>query len=177
MICALVFASLVTSHSKPPAWLDRKLAGYLLVDDEKHTDVCVYDQKTGFILERGIECDGGIIYLVLTRDRNVPATEGYIVPGFKTGESESERNKVVLKSLPSLSTGKGVTIGDTPKMLESRLGRPTRIKRSGSREQFLDYVFEWSEGKGDLDSTYTETFTFKAGRLIEINFLKASNSA
>ena len=174
MICALVFATVTHSHSRPPAWLDKELAGYLLVDDEKHPTICVYDKRSGFFLERSGECDGAILWVTLTRDRNIPVREGYSVPNFKV--IDGSQNKLTIRPLPSLSTSKGVKIGDSPADVRNRLGKPTYAKRTGSRNQFLSFEYQWSQGKGDLDDSYTETYTFKAGRLIEVHFLK-ENSA
>jgi hypothetical protein len=170
MISAIALTGLLFGPNKPPAWLDTKLAGYVLVHDESHNVLCVYDKGTGYFLERGAECDGAIQWLVLTRDRNIPANEGYAIPGFVPKDRSAGTEKLILKALPSLSTGKGVKIGDTPSQLTRRLGKPTTIEKGGSRKQFTDYVFKWADGHGEMASHYVERYVFKAGKLIEIHF-------
>ena len=157
-----------------PKWVDSMLAGYALLDDEKHRDVAVYDEKTGFFIVREAECDGGLLTLLLTRDRSLLKNFGFRMPG-KGDADHDEYKAVTLKPLPSLSTGKGVAIGDTCEDVEKRLGKPTKVKKSGASEQFLDYVYSWKSGKGDYTTEYDETYTFKAGKLIQINFFRGLN--
>ena len=113
--------------------------------------------------------------IILTRDRHIVSDYGYIVPGFKDGSKEYEPSrKLTLKPLKELVTGNGVRIGDTPTAVTTRLGHPTTIKHSGSRRQYLDYEYYTESPRvrnGDIfTESYTETYTFKAGKLIEINF-------
>ncbi len=110
---------------------------------------------------RTVECDGGILGLVLTRDRHVVAQDGYSVPSLgKKGDMA-----LTTKALPSLRTGKGVVIGDSPNAVRTRLGAPTKVTPHG---RFVDYVYKGRRGDGDHEQTYT----FKAGRLIEVSFFR-----
>jgi hypothetical protein len=164
------------NHAKAPAWLDFMLAGYALEYDEKHGEVGVYDQWKGFYLTRVPECDGGILSVTLTRDRALVSNDGFNVPGYGQDRGP-EAPKVIPKALPSLSTGKGVKIGDNQSQVKKLLGPPTREQFSGSRDQFVDLVYSWKSGKGGEGAEYDETYTFKQGKLIEVIFLRVSNAA
>ncbi len=153
-----------------PRWFDTMVAGYALTYDETRKPIGISDPKSGFFLLRTVECDGALLGLVLTQDRHVIANEGYAVPSIK---AEGDM-KLTVKPLPSLGTGKGVKIGDGTSQVQVKLGKPTRIERSGARKQFVDYVYIWPHGKSDTDGKDTQTYTFKANRLVEVNFLHDS---
>jgi hypothetical protein len=55
--------------------------------------------------------------------------------------------EVQLCRLPSLATGHGVAIGDTPQSVRQRLGMPTRVRWSqrkpGARIYSYIYVYRW----------------------------------
>lgn len=145
-----------------PRWLDTEIAGYALKSDPT---VGVHDPKRGYFLVRTIECDGAIVTLTLTRDRNVVSGEGYAVPAFTPREGTPGNLKLVEKPLPSLATGKGVAIGASTDAVRARLGSPTRTKPHAA---FLDYVYAWRQHA----TTHEQRYTFKAGRLIEIQFFR-----
>ncbi|HLK16553.1 MAG TPA: hypothetical protein VKT78_17235, partial [Fimbriimonadaceae bacterium] len=149
-----------------PRWLDFSIAGYAFAYDEKHTVTTVHDKKRGFFIKREVECDGGLLSLELTRDRH-DVLEAFDMEGHPLSPSSVE------KPLPSLTTGKGVTIGDSPATVAKRLGKPTKVERTGSRGQYLDYEYVWQEpksGDDDLQASYDEVYTFKKGKLIQIVF-------
>ena len=160
-----------TTH-KAPAWLDYSIATYILRADETHEALAVFDAKTGYFLIRDNECDGGIITLILTKDRNEVANLGYRVPNFKRSDNEESILKLTFKSLPSLSTGLGIRIGDSEATLTKRFGKPKEINISGSRDQFTEYNYKWKTRKDDSDGEFDETYIFKAGKLIEIMFVR-----
>jgi hypothetical protein len=165
MFASIAFC-IAATPPKEPRWLDRMVAGYALQYDDTHGTTCVFDAKSKYFILRDVECDGADISVILTRDRNIVAGQGYHVPGFTPRDSENGDRVITNKPLPSLATGKGVRIGDGPSRVERILGKPRRIEHSGSRKQFLDFLFTWSD--------YTERYTFKAGKLIEISFARES---
>jgi hypothetical protein len=173
-LTALMLSRPLSGHHQPK-WLDQSLAGYAFEYDEKHGQAGVFDSKSGFFILREIDCDGAVVSLTLTKDRNIATSQGYLVPDFtpKTGSPGS--NPLTVKSLPSLSTGKGVTIGDSGAQVQSRLGSPTLRHHTGERKQYVELVYSWKDGKADNDFRYTETYTFKAGKLIQIDFLREAN--
>src|SRR5476651_1285771 len=156
---AFVALSRPLSHNAPK-WLDQTLAGYAFQYDEKHGQAAVYDATKGFFILREIDCDGAVVSLTLTRDRNIVVGQGYIVPDFKTKSDQTGAQPLTLKPLPSLSSGKGVTIGDSGTQVQSRLGPPTVRHHSGEKKQYVDLVYSWQDGKADSDFRYTETYTF-----------------
>jgi len=175
MIPAMLAAFSVTSPSMgdhAPSWYDQKLAGYLLLFDERHDVVAVSDPKSGYFLVRSAECDGALLSLVLTRDRKMVSEMGFKVPNYKTKEAGEQ--KILIKPIPSLSTGKGVTIGDSPDQVRQRLGPPTKTKHTGGRKQFVELVYTWKSGKGEDETDIEETYTFKGGKLIEIEFFEGA---
>jgi len=162
----------LAAHSRgsaEPPWMDWVLAGYSL---DHGSVVGIYDKERNYYLLRDFACDGADVTISLTRDRNYACDEGFYVPNFKPTSGENGTQKLTHKPLRSLSTSLGVTIGDTAAQLVQRLGPPTKRQPSGSRDQFLDYLYRWREGKGDDAVLYEETYTFKQGRLIEIIFSK-----
>lgn len=159
---------LANTHGSPP-WLDMELAGYTLADDQTHHPTVVHDVKSGFFLIRQIECDGGMITLELTRDHHdLPAD----MDEFASWEGLGGKKLPLEKPLPNLKTSKGVSIGDSPANLKQSLGKPSKIEPSGERDQYLNYVYECTLGKGDGRVGYTETYTFKKSKLIQIVFFR-----
>lgn len=158
-----------------PRWLDDSLAGYAFAYDETHKGVGVRDPKTGFMLLRNIECDSGLLTLILTRDRREVVAQGFKVPGIRTQEGYEGEMPILAKALPRLKTGKGLAIGDSPDSVRARLGKPTHTKRHGP---FVDYVYSarfahydpWI--KDTLKATYEQRYVFKTGRLIEVRFFR-----
>jgi hypothetical protein len=146
--------------------LDTHVAGYALAFDAQHGLAGVYDPKRNFYMVRGIECDGGHVELLLTRDRREVVNRGFAVP------SLDEKNGMPLKtaSLRSLATGKGIEIGAPTGAVRQRLGAPTKTERTGDRKQFLNYVYHWRDVKNGVGAEWTNTYVFKADRLIEISF-------
>lgn len=171
---AVIAAALILSPTGPtarPAWLDRTLAGYALASSEHQRPICVHDKRSGYFLVRDIECDGGSITVVLTRDRKELSELGVTMPGT---EAHTSWIRIVEKPLPSLSTGKGIQIGDSEATVTRLLGRPTKRSIEGSRGQFRVARYQWTEKDDQLPTEYVEAYTFKAGRLIEVNFSKSS---
>ena len=149
-----------------PAWLDFSIAGYSLAYDKSHSQALIHDRKSGFYLKREIDCDGALITLELTRDRHE-------ISGELSDATTPEIRGAQEKPLRNLKTGKGVKIGDGPDKLTERLGKPSKTERSGSRRQFLDHVYIWkSKPNGGAPVTYTETYTFKNGALIQVVFFR-----
>jgi len=58
-------------------------------------------------------------------------------------------------------TGKGVRIGDNESQIVSRLGRPSKIEQTSTREQVR--VFRYAKS-GETN----ELYKFKQGKLVEI---------
>jgi hypothetical protein len=172
LITSFALALAIAPHGKMPAGFDNLIAGYAFAYDEKHNQACTYDSKSGYCIMRSIECDGADLTLLLTHDRYLIEGMGYDVPNFGKVDS-SPSMKLIVKPLPSLSTGKGVRIGYTPAQLRFKLGRPTKIEKSGSRHQFTDYVYHYIDGTKDDGDDFTQTYTFKAGKLIEIRFSRS----
>jgi hypothetical protein len=167
MVSAALFgAFLLLRDSNEPGWMDFTIAGYALKYDRAHSQALIFDKARGFYLRREIECDGGILTLELTRDRRDVADGENVIDG-------RDVHGALHKSLRSLSTGKGITIGDTPSKVVNRLGKPSKIERSGERRQFTDYVYIWkSKESGGNPLEYTETYTFKRSLLIQIVFFR-----
>jgi hypothetical protein len=152
-------------HSSPPKWLDNILAGYKI--SSAHGAVGVYDAATGYMLVRDIVCDGADVTLVLTRDRKeISENYDYLIPNYTSAKAADQLQPMKLKALP-LTTGKGVKIGDLMEDVREKLGPPTKIEKP---EQFTSYVYTYVTGHAEDDKEYTEAYTFKAGKLIEIIF-------
>ena len=100
----------------------------------------------------------------LTRDRHDIVGAENVING-RSVEGPIDR------PLRILGTGKGVRIGDTPAKLIERIGKPSKIARSGERKQYIDYdyVFKAKVEKRE-PVVFTETYTFKRGVLIQIIF-------
>jgi hypothetical protein len=179
MLGTIAFVGVVLGQQDPgqpaPKWVDEQLCGMRINDRQ------IYDPASGYMLVGGVGCGGSSYGEILTRDRYQVAHRGFHVPGFhpqfgaKNGGSEMA---VVAKPL-ALKTGKGVRIGDSPSEVVARLGKPTRIKTTGTRKQFRVFVYYvhnrwWEDGglgprvrNGHYDD---DEYTFKNGQLIEINF-------
>lgn len=166
MSIALAILLSISGHLKPaPKWLDKTLAGYEI--SSEHGAVGVYDPATGYMLVRDIVCDGADVTLVLTRDRKeISSDYQYAIPNYTASTATDELKPMKLKALP-LSTGKGVKIGDSMEDVKARLGPPTTIDKPGN---FVSYVYSYVTGRNMDGQEYTETYTFKADRLIEIIF-------
>lgn len=162
MVSLAAFALLATL----PRGIDRGMAGYALAYDPKHGSVGVHDPRRGFYLIRSIDCDGAMVTLLLTRDRNEVAEMGYRVPGFVPQSGENGSSALEERPLPSLRTPKGVAIGDSPAAVRARLGAPTRTRPHGP---FLDLVYVW---KPKQEAPHEQRYTFKQGRLIELEFVR-----
>jgi len=154
-----------------PKWFDNMLAGYLLGYDGTRSNIGVYDKGKGHYLIRNVECDGGHLMLILTRDRRIIEMLNYDAPNYKHKKYPGEW-KLVEKKLPSLSTGKGVKIGSTPSALTAKLGKPTEIKRTGKSKQYTEYRYIWTDTKNGEGTESANVYTFKSGKLIEISFYK-----
>ena len=153
---ALAFA---ISQKTQPAWMDWTIAGYSLAYDEKHGPVSIHDPKSSYYLYRTVDCDGAILGLILTA---TPLDDsGYTI---------------VNKRLPSLSTGKGIHLGDSPSRIRQLLGKPSRERNSEELPGSKEYVYSWSTGKRDDDYKHDECYTFKRSRLVRINFGRIMNS-
>lgn len=64
-------------------------------------------------------------------------------------------------------TAKGVRIGDNESQIVARLGRPSRIERAGPMDQVRIFRYESQTAS---DRSGYETYTFKSGRLVSIEF-------
>ncbi|HZH97387.1 MAG TPA: hypothetical protein VEX38_00325 [Fimbriimonadaceae bacterium] len=168
----LATVTLSVAGKEPPKWLDKKVAGYLVAFDDLRQPVGIFDKKQGLYLLRMVECDGGHLGVLLTRDRHLVSNWGHKVPNFKT------QNEGVVplteKPLPSLATGKGIKLGATPGDVTSKLGRPGKIQKSGPRKQFTDYLYTWRNVVKGEGEEWLNRYTFKEGRLIEIEFRRDS---
>lgn len=162
MSLATVFLLAVVSkpERRAPAWFDTLLAGYSLAYDERRRPVAVADPKTGYYLWRDTECDGADVTLVLT-------------PDVKEIQTEVPDARLVRKPLPSLSTGKGIRIGDPAIRLAETLGKASRVEASTTVKGATDYVYHWSSKA----RAYDETYTVKAGVVVRIEFEYSSNDA
>jgi len=147
-----------------PKWIDNSLAGYALAYDETHKPIGIRDPRSGYMLVRGVECDGAFLTLLLTRDRKAVASEGFRLP--KKGSKNDGVLVIVDRRLTSLRTGKGIEIGTSPHKVQASLGSPKRIELKG---RFVNYVYEW---KAQNEPVQTQRYTFKAEKLIEVCFVR-----
>jgi hypothetical protein len=152
------------NHASAPAWLDFMLAGYGLTYDEHHGPIVVHDRASGFYLTRGVVCDGGDLYMRLTRDRKEMRDNGDPVD-YRSGVEAGVQ--YVEKTLPNLRTGKGIGIGDSPAKMIALLGKPSDIEISGSVGQYTEYHYVTKQRS---DVTFEETYTFRGAKLVEIYF-------
>lgn len=159
----------LASHTSTPGWLDNKVAGYVMDGGSEDSNIGVYDKRSGFFMIRDFECDGAIKSILLTRDRKLVADQGFYVPGFSPNDRRGY-SKLIEKPLRSLETGKGVKIGDSQADVRRRLGFPTEAKHTGARKQFVDYEYRLHVGKGDDAEVDEQRYTFKANKLIQIDF-------
>ena len=154
-----------------PQWFDNMLAGYAFASDERHKDVAVRDPKSGFYLVRDLECDGADISLVLTRDRKRIAND--VANTASVGDSGLPT--LVAKPLRNLSTGKGISIGDSESKMRSILGRPSSFELDGNRKQFRVFTYHWTDRGGEMTAEVAQIYIFKKGRLIEIDFAQGTS--
>ncbi|MBS1716310.1 MAG: hypothetical protein JSS72_01105 [Armatimonadetes bacterium] len=145
-----------------PKWEEKSLAGYVF-SPKQDKNIAVWDKASGWYLVRSYDCDGAIQSLILTRDRKLVRQEGYAVPSLgATGSDDSYGDrKLTHRSLTKLATGKGVKIGDTSEMVVQKLGKPSTIHNKAG---FLEYNYHFDHKGATVDNTYT----FKAGMLIQI---------
>ena len=169
---ALLLVAISGSHGSVPAWMDWQLAGYSFSYDDTHRPVAVHDPKTGFYLVRDVECDGGTLTLLLTRDHQLAAENAAI-----DANSENEADNIAQKRLPNLATGHGLRMGDSESRMKELLGKPDSEDIEGSRDQYVVYRYNWvdhSPNRNDPDTSYEQKYTFKKGTLIEIEFTRDS---
>ncbi len=173
MISHLALTALLLSHVlapiRAPKWLDYELAGYAFANDEKHHPTAIFDPRTHYMLIRVIECDGADMTLLLTKDRYEVDSMGIGVPGFSKDPSQ-KMMQAVEKPLPSLSTGKGITIDTPVQSVTRKLGKPSKRFETGKRHQFLNLLYHWVGVGPDGEKEYEQTYVFKSGRLIEVLF-------
>ena len=175
-IAAVLFGVLTPALNADhlPKWVDTKIAGYVFEPVAGTTNICVFDTKSGYYFLRNGECDGAYVSLVLTRDRKIISDYGYAIPGYKSTSENEPYLQIKNRPLSNLSTGKGIRIGDKPATVMAKLGKPKTISLTGGKFQFTNYIYEIEKEGGTNhagDTTaYTETYTFKTGKLIEITF-------
>lgn len=168
------FALCLANPGNEPSWLDHTLAGYAFCVDEFRPDVNIQDPASGFFLVRSSECDGAYVTVLLTRDRRLVKKRGYTLPNEPHEDTSSFH--ITPKKLPTLATGKGIKIGDSETRLKSILGRNYKLSVEGSRGQFRVYQYSWEDKSVEsMTVSYTQAYTFKAGRLIEVQFSKGSS--
>lgn len=162
MTATLLAVAISALGPKPePAWFDTLIAGYLFAYDQSHTNLTVRDPASGYFLSRDVECDGGI--LVLTLGRNEPGFGDY-----RVSPPEGSETEVKVKRLPTLATGKGLRIGDSEDHVASVLGKPTKRTREEPGLRVLHY--SWKEGRGDESWDNEQSYIFRAGKLIAVQF-------
>lgn len=71
--------------------------------------------------------------------------------------------------LPSLAAGNGVAIGDRPERLRRLLGRPNSTERARGQRGALTFTYRYRYGKRGSRRKYEADYTFRNGRLWEIN--------
>ena len=171
MLTTILLAVTFQATVSRPKWFDTTLAGYAFAYDATHSSVAVYDPKTHFVLVRVPECDGADMTLLLTRDRYMIAGMGYRVPDFVPPHDENGSQEMTVKAIPSLKTKHGITIGASISGVRSTLGAPSKTFKTGARKQFVNMEYAWSEpGPVEESRSYSQTYTFKQGKLIEILF-------
>ena len=125
-------------------------------------DFHYYDSKKGYHLKR----------------QSVPDIYGHVSLALLDKSEEDIGARQV--SLPSLRTGRGVNIGDTPKQVRSKLGAPTNIiKPQDSEIGELTYDYEAiitmprpASNKGKvIKRAYMATYVFHKNRLQSIAYL------
>lgn len=161
--------ALVAAVALQPAWFDSNIAGYAFAYDSTHSPIAVYDPVRKYYVMREVECDGGVLELTLTKDRNVMADYGFFVPNFQPKDRENGTRTVTVKPISSLRTGKGVAIGDSIAAVRKRLGKGGHLTKEG---RFVNLVYSW-RNRADAQQ-YEERYTFKGGALIEIQFSRNS---
>lgn len=163
-------------HHPKPWWVTDTFTGLdqLKTDDQTGTPG-FYDPRTGFMYYSGGDCDGADLYEAITRDRYELVGQGFDVPNFQPLHGQRDGSQKMYKAPLTLTTKMGVKIGDDPKQLVALVGRPHKIEVQGSRNQFRVYHYERhsrSEGR-----TFCEDYTFKKGKLIEINLNSMDDNA
>ncbi len=176
MIASLVLGVVLSAgpqhhrvYTRPPKWFDPEFPNGNIAGG-------IYDPKSKFMLAGGSDCDGAIRYAVLTKDRHEVAGMGFTVPNFEPATDSGSGNQKMMIGHLSLRTRKGVRIGDAESQLVAKLGQPHKIRMEGSLKQFKVYEYEWHRpGHGSPGDhryvegrDYTQCYTFKKGRLIEI---------
>jgi hypothetical protein len=152
-----------------PSWFDDTLAGFKLAFDQHNNQAGIYDPSTGYMFVRDIAGDGSDIALLLTKDRKEVSQYNFAIPNYKVKDPDLAYRKLEVRRLKDLSTGKGLKIGSTVTSVHSLLGKPTKAEKDG---KFLVYTYSARIGKMPDLFDYTEKYTFKAGRVIEIYFGK-----
>jgi hypothetical protein len=173
MLTAITWA-ILCSPSKPPAWFDKSVAGYVLQWDDKHPGGCFFDSKKGFYVMRVPECDGSHLSLILTRDRKMVAGSAFHVKDLPKSMGENGYDTVHSASFRSLATGKGISIGDSQSVVRAKLGAPSKQEKAGNRKQFLEWTYLWRDVKKGVGAEWQNIYVFKTGKLIEVRFHRDS---
>jgi hypothetical protein len=73
--------------------------------------------------------------------------------------------EIPCRRLPSMATGHGITIGDTPAQVLRKIGLPTTASPAerSSKQCVFTYVYRWREGVCTLE--HRSVYTFRKGRL------------
>ena len=161
--CFLAVSLMTMPAVKLPVWTKARLAGYVV----SRGDIGVYDEARNFYLTRTIECDGADITVTLTRDRKVVSSMGFKVPSYPSSEGSLE---LKMKPLSSLATSMGVAIGDNESKVRAIVGSPNKVTVDGPKRQFRTMSYTATVKQKDESTEYVHKYTFKEGRLIEIQF-------
>ena len=154
-------------HHVDPWWVTDTFTGLPNFDSEALEDdgiTGIYDPRSGFMYFEGGDCGDHI--QVVTRDRYEMAEEGYDVPNFEPLYGRHNGTEDMLTGRLTLTTTRGVKIGDDPDQLVALVGKPHKIEVQGSRSQFRVYHYERHDD--DQSRSFDEDYTFKANKLIEI---------
>ena len=111
---------------------------------------------------------------MLTKDRKAVETFGYRVPSLPPNADATRDLKS--DALRHLSTGKGISIGDTESRVARRLGNTSKTRHPEGFPDCDEWVFTWQQkhGKDENPTHHEASYTFRGGKLIEVRFSRSS---
>jgi hypothetical protein len=138
-----------------PAWVPHDLAGFVIGRGKESAQIKRRDTKSGFWICRTLECDGGHVTLMLTKDRAIlPVPDGW--------DPESKK----AANFRYLGTDRGIRIGITESQATDKIGMPLKRKLDGP---YVRTSYEWKNLKNGEGYIFSQELVFKKGKLIEIS--------
>lgn len=149
------------------------IAGYILRYDPTHGDTAVKDTASPYVLIRTVDCDGASITLCLSKEMDDLESVGLGPQSISSAKFDSDGRTAKKDKLRSLSTGAGVSIGDSQATVIKKLGKPTSRNKSTTVSGGTDFCYEYHPHAPQSGPYFEEDYTFKNGKLVRIEFSRS----